>query len=367
MQRKEARCDPHAAGVGAGGVDAVQALQPKEVGQVMPWIESHTSLARHPKTLRLARILGIAVPAALGHLHLLWWWAIEYAPDGDVGRFDAGDLALACMWEGDETALLPALQRAGFVDQDGNLHDWHDYAGKLVDRRRRNAERMREDRAAHVADAPSINSDACEARAAHVQSEPDARVKLQNSTYRTVPNQPNLTNTTGPDPTDRVAPDADAPDAFAPTIAPSDAPLSIIEPVPKPRQRPEDPIFQAFLDIFADGEDGLLTEAERAKWNAAAKGFRNLATNKQRSPLEMAALIREAHEHWPNVKGDLPETPNGLLSNFATLLRGPQVNGRSNGTVTAHTQRLTETALVPHQATVADIRRRRKANDEPGR
>jgi hypothetical protein len=163
-----------------------------------------------------------------------------------------------------------------------------------------------------------------------------------------------------------VAPDADAPDASV-SIAPTDAPLSLIEPVPKLRQRPEDPIFQAFLDIFADGEDGLLTEAERAKWNAAAKGFRNLATNKQRSPVEMAALIREAHEHWPNVKGDLPETPNGLLSNFATLLRGPQVNGRSNGTVRQHTQRLTETALVPHQATVADVRRRRKANDEPGR
>lgn len=141
-----------------------------------------------------------------------------------------------------------------------------------------------------------------------------------------------------------VAPDADAPDALA--IAPSEAPLSVIEPVPKPRQRPEDPIFQAFIDIFADGEDGLLTEAERAKWNAAAKGFRNLATNKQRSPVEMAALIREAHEHWPNVKGDLPETPNGLLSNFATLLRGPQVNGRSNGTVTAHTQHLRELATV---------------------
>jgi hypothetical protein len=90
------------------------------VGQVMPWIESHTGLARHPKTLRLARILGIPVPAALGHLHLLWWWAIEYAPDGGVGRFDAADLALACMWDGDEAALLPALQRAGFVDQDGN-------------------------------------------------------------------------------------------------------------------------------------------------------------------------------------------------------------------------------------------------------
>jgi hypothetical protein len=118
----------------------VQALQPKEVGQVMPWIESHTSLARHPKTLRLARILGIAVPAALGHLHLLWWWAIEYAPDGGVGRFDAADLALACMWDGDEAALLPALQRAGFVDQDGNLHDWHALSGKwfsLVERSRR--------------------------------------------------------------------------------------------------------------------------------------------------------------------------------------------------------------------------------------
>jgi hypothetical protein len=335
----------------------------------MPWIESHTSLARHPKTLRLARILGIAVPAALGHMHLLWWWAIEYAPDGDVGRFDAAEVALACMWEGDETALLPALQRAGFVDANGHIHDWHDYAGKLVDRRRRNAERMREDRAAHVADAPSINSDACEARAAHVQGGPDARVKLQNSTYRTVPTEPNTTNTTGQDRTNRVAPDADAPDASQtndpaigsildarseeppPEETPRPGPLAI----PKPTEHPFRDLWTAFDQIFGEAR----TRTER--------GRRAKACEETRESRYTAAEIVLAAQHWPNVMGDATMTELGIVANLGKLLHGPQVNGRSNGTVTAHTQRLTETALVPHQATVADIRRRRKGNDEPGR
>jgi hypothetical protein len=305
----------------------------------MPWIESHTSLARHPKTLRLARILGIPVPAALGHLHLLWWWAIEYAPDGGVGRFDAGDLALACMWDGDEAALLPALQRAGFVDQDGNLHDWHDYAGKLVDRRRRNAERMREDRAAHVADAPSINSEACEARAAHVQSEPDARVKLQNSTYRTVPTQPNQPNTTGQDRTNRVAPDADAPDA-EPRPKPREAPLTVVEPVPKPP--PRDPVWDTLAAIY--GEPML--DGERSARNGICKQFRDAARKQGMTVQQMAALIGRAHGNWANVMGGVTETPNGLTKYFTTLLDGPQVNGRRNGTVTAHTQHLRELATV---------------------
>jgi hypothetical protein len=48
----------------------------------MPWIESHTNLARHPKTRRLCRLLDVSVPAAIGHLHLFWHWVLEFAPSG---------------------------------------------------------------------------------------------------------------------------------------------------------------------------------------------------------------------------------------------------------------------------------------------
>jgi hypothetical protein len=156
----------------------------------MAWIESHTALARHPKTLRLSRALGVSIPAAIGHLHLLWWWALEYAPDGDVGRFDAADLTLACMWEGEEAALLPALQQAGFVDADGTLHNWDEYAGRLLDRRHANAKKQAEWRNRHR---PSIievdNHDVT------VTSPPRTAATVPN---RTVPNQPSAPNGAGP-------------------------------------------------------------------------------------------------------------------------------------------------------------------------
>lgn len=51
----------------------------------MPWIESHTTRGRHPKTLKLARVSKVPRCHAIGMLHCLWWWAVEYAPDGRLG------------------------------------------------------------------------------------------------------------------------------------------------------------------------------------------------------------------------------------------------------------------------------------------
>jgi len=37
------------------------------------WIESHQTLGQHPKTRKLARLLNISAPTAVGHLQFLWW------------------------------------------------------------------------------------------------------------------------------------------------------------------------------------------------------------------------------------------------------------------------------------------------------
>lgn len=150
----------------------------------MAWIESHTTLARHPKTLRLAHLLGVSVPTVIGHLHLLWWWALEYAQDGRLAAFSAAEVARACMWEGDPAALRAGLQKSGFVERK-QIHDWHDYAGKLIDRRAANRERMRSARDQHV----SRTADADDGtRARHVQRTKPARAKHVQSD-RTQPNQ----------------------------------------------------------------------------------------------------------------------------------------------------------------------------------
>ena len=110
----------------------------------MAWIESHQSLGAHPKTKKLARLLNISAPTAIGHLHMLWWWALDYAQDGDLSKYQAEDIADAVLWDGSASLLMASLLDAGFLDQpDGNprIHDWDEYGGKLLAKRKADAER----------------------------------------------------------------------------------------------------------------------------------------------------------------------------------------------------------------------------------
>lgn len=111
----------------------------------MAWIPSHQSLRDHPKTRKAARRLGVTLPTMIGHLHLLWYWALDLAPDGDVSKFDDDDLSDAADWTGDPATFVAALVECGpggtvgFIDSDRRLHDWDEYGGKVAaaDARRR--------------------------------------------------------------------------------------------------------------------------------------------------------------------------------------------------------------------------------------
>jgi len=99
------------------------------------WIESNQEIGRHPKTKKLARLLDISAVAAVGHLHYLWWWALDFAQDGYIGKYDEFDIAEACLWVGDHQSFVDALLQAGFVDKTESgllIHDWFDYAGRLI-------------------------------------------------------------------------------------------------------------------------------------------------------------------------------------------------------------------------------------------
>lgn len=134
----------------------------------MAWIESHQELGRHWKTKRLARALGISLPTAVGHMQFIWWWALDFAQDGDLSGFEDREIADEALWEGDPATFRAALIESGFLDAEGSIHDWDEYAKKLIDKRKANAERMREARAAHKNGVP-------DKRAAHVQSTLHAR------------------------------------------------------------------------------------------------------------------------------------------------------------------------------------------------
>lgn len=120
---------------------------------MIPWIQVYSNLPRHPKTSRLADELGLTVKAvnpnavAAGILVCLWTWAIQNAYDGDLSRCGARAIADACMWRGKPDVLISALRSSGYLDEDGRLHDWEEYALLLIDseekKREQSKERMR--------------------------------------------------------------------------------------------------------------------------------------------------------------------------------------------------------------------------------
>ena len=113
----------------------------------MAWIASHQSLGKHPKLLRLAARLRITAPQAIGHLHYLWWWTLEYAPDGDLSKFQPDEIAIASEWTGDPAHWIDALRSGGWIDPDGHLHDWDEHGGKLASERAKERDRKRAERA----------------------------------------------------------------------------------------------------------------------------------------------------------------------------------------------------------------------------
>lgn len=108
----------------------------------MAWIESHQNLEKNGKLLMLANKLAINRYQAIGHLHALWWWALDNAEDGNVGRFGEDVLSQAAGWvefvegpdgdnhSGKHNNFIPALIECGFLDRtkDGLfIHSWADY------------------------------------------------------------------------------------------------------------------------------------------------------------------------------------------------------------------------------------------------
>jgi hypothetical protein len=155
----------------------------------MAWIEVHQSLWGHGKTLDLASRLKIKPIYAAAHLCRLWCWGLDNTQDGVLPRANADVIANAADWKGKSGLFLDALIAAGWVDRDDNglfmLHDWMDYAGKLMARRERNKEQMRNTRGQHVVNTKATRGNTCKA------------------TVPTVPTVP--TSTTTPTPSENFA------------------------------------------------------------------------------------------------------------------------------------------------------------------
>lgn len=110
------------------------------------WIEVHQGLFRHRKTVALAAALDIQRTSAGGHMICLWLWALDNARDGDLTEITSQIVAFGAEWEGDPNAFTDALVSVGFLDKIEErllIHDWYDYAGRLIERRKADADRKR--------------------------------------------------------------------------------------------------------------------------------------------------------------------------------------------------------------------------------
>ena len=115
----------------------------------MAWIEVHQSLPGHRKTLETAAMLHVKPREVVGLIVDLWLWSVDQAPEGDVTHISDSVLAMAAGWEGDATEFAGALTTAGFIERDENgrrIHDWYEYAGKWIEKRKTDAERKKTER-----------------------------------------------------------------------------------------------------------------------------------------------------------------------------------------------------------------------------
>lgn len=127
-------------------------------------ITTGADVLAHPKTRRLAALLGTTVPAAAGHLLGLWGGAAGETEDGDLSDTTPALLAAWCEWTGDPDVLLAALlgcavrpSGGGYLDRgaDGRLcvHAWHEHEARERARADGSRERMRRRRAERAAKA----------------------------------------------------------------------------------------------------------------------------------------------------------------------------------------------------------------------
>jgi len=117
----------------------------------MAWIELHQTIWEHRKTVMLADELELDEIYAAAHMAKLWTWALDNTKDGYLSRLPNKVIAFGAGWRGDPDLFVRAAIKAGWFDETESglyIHDWVDYAGKLMERRSAEKERSRKRREA---------------------------------------------------------------------------------------------------------------------------------------------------------------------------------------------------------------------------
>lgn len=99
------------------------------------WIKVSVDLPTHPKTIALARLLGVSRREATGLVVELLIYGYSHADINGALRMTPDDLD-AVLGATKRRAYAIALTTAGFIELDGDglcrIHDFYEFAGKLI-------------------------------------------------------------------------------------------------------------------------------------------------------------------------------------------------------------------------------------------
>lgn len=281
----------------------------------MAWLEIHQTLPGHIKVKRAARMLGISRAQVIGHLVMLWTWALDQASDGELSSFAPAEIADEAGWDGDPDSLLGALVESrgasgyGFLERDDRgtrIHDWTDYAGRLIERRRANAERMRQTRAGDTA---GHVRDTCNAQEQRVRQKCEATVP-----YRTLP--------------DRTQPDRTQPSL------PLDGVVSNGRSNGRKKTRATHVARDANASQVREDQVFFSVLSESLGWTpktASERGAANRAIKEMREAGVTAGEIPGLVARWPIFFGPAVCTPSAIARHLGQLRDGqpPAQNGKA--------------------------------------
>src|SRR3990167_4766487 len=92
---------------------------------------------QHPKMEALADRFSIPLFSAVGLMELLWHWTAQFAPQGDIGRWDNRAIAKGVSWPiEDADRLIESVRYAKWIDAHDSarfvIHDWFEHAEDSV-------------------------------------------------------------------------------------------------------------------------------------------------------------------------------------------------------------------------------------------
>jgi len=136
--------------------------------------------------------MNMPIAQVIGHLHLLWWWALDNAPNGSLTGLDDGVISMATGYEhrlnSMRTRFVQELRNSGWLDGvsgDYSIHGWDEYAGVYIEKKAADAQRKRDERLAKSSGHPKDVHRTSEGRRS------DGAGTVPN---RTLPNQTNIIN-----------------------------------------------------------------------------------------------------------------------------------------------------------------------------